>query len=88
MILNRIPHIYHDTIYAKKIFEIIEEKHRRIREMFAELSMFNDYQKSKGALLDVAGGNFKVNRLNRPDDIENLLHLKFQHYNLSVVLKK
>lgn len=68
MIINRIPHIYHDTVYAKKIFEIIEDKHLRIREMFKELSLFNDLKKCKGALLDVKGNNFKIHRLNRTDD--------------------
>ncbi|MDY4011398.1 MAG: hypothetical protein SOY60_07000 [Fusobacterium gastrosuis] len=68
MKLDRIPHIYHNTIYAKKIFEIIEDKHIRIRNMFNELSSFNDIKKSSGFLLDILGKNFKIERLNRNDD--------------------
>lgn len=68
MKLDRIPHIYHNTIYAKKIFEILQNKHFRIREMFKEISNFNDLKKSKGALLDIFGNNFKIQRLNRTDE--------------------
>ena len=68
MILNRIPHIYHSTIFAKKIFEIIEDKNNRIKLMFSELSLFNDLKKSKGALLDILGNNYKASRLGRTDE--------------------
>lgn len=68
MKLNRIPHIYHDTIYAKKLFEIIEKKHIRLASIFKELGNFNNLKASRGILLDVLGNNFKVPRLGRSDD--------------------
>lgn len=77
MNLNRIPHIYHNTIYVKKLFEIIYEKHLNIRKMFNELALFNDIDKSKGYLLDLLGGNFKVLR-NGLSDEEYRRILKFE----------
>jgi len=75
--LDRIPHIYHNTIYVKKLFEIIYEKHLNIRKMFNELALFNDIDKSKGYLLDLLGGNFKVLR-NGLSDEEYRRILKFE----------
>lgn len=77
MNLDRIPHIYHNTIYVKKLFEIIYEKHLNIRKMFNELALFNDIDKSKGYLLDLLGGNFKVLR-NGLSDGEYRRILKFE----------
>lgn len=77
MNLDRIPHIYHNTIYVKKLFEIIYEKHLNIRKMFNELALFNDIDKSKGYLLDLLGGNFKVLR-NGLSDEEYGRILKFE----------
>lgn len=77
MNLDRIPHIYHNTIYVKKLFEIIYEKHLNIRKMFNELALFNDIDKSKGYLLDLLGGNFKVLR-NGLSDEEYKRILKFE----------
>lgn len=77
MNLDRIPHIYHNTIYVKKLFEIIFEKHLNIRKMFNELALFNDIDKSKGYLLDLLGGNFKVLR-NGLSDEEYRRILKFE----------
>lgn len=77
MNLDRIPHIYHNTIYVKKLFEIIHEKHLNIRKMFNELALFNDIDKSKGYLLDLLGGNFKVLR-NGLSDEEYKRILKFE----------
>ena len=77
MNLDRIPHIYHNTIYVKKLFEIIYEKHLIIRKMFNELALFNDIDKSKGYLLDLLGGNFKVLR-NGLSDEEYRRILKFE----------
>lgn len=77
MNLDRIPHIYHNTIYVKKLFEIIYEKHLNIRKMFNELALFNDIDKSKGYLLDLLGGNFKVLR-NGLSDEEYRRILKFE----------
>ena len=77
MNLDRIPHIYHNTIYVKKLFEIIYEKHLNIRTMFNELALFNDIDKSKGYLLDLLGGNFKVLR-NGLSDEEYRRILKFE----------
>lgn len=75
--MDRIPHIYHNTIYVKKLFEIIFEKHLNIRKMFNELALFNNIDKSKGYLLDLLGGNFKVLR-NGLSDEEYRRILKFE----------
>lgn len=77
MILSRVPHIYHDTVYSKKMFEIAETKHLRIRNIYNLFSNFNDIDKSKGYLLDVLGGNFKILR-NGLNDIEYRKLLKFE----------
>lgn len=77
MILSRVPHIYHDTIYSKKMFEIAEAKHLRIRNSYNLISNFNDIDKSEGYLLDVLGGNFKILR-NGLNDIEYRKLLKFE----------
>lgn len=77
MILSRVPHIYHDTIYSKKMFEISETKHFRIRNIYNLFANFNDIDKSEGYLLDVLGGNFKVQR-NRLKDKEYRKLLKFE----------
>ena len=77
MILSRVPHIYHDTIYSKKMFEIAETKHLRIRNIYNLISNFNDIDKSEGYLLDVLGGNFKILR-NGLNDIEYRKLLKFE----------
>ena len=77
MILSRVPHIYHDTVYSKKMFEIAESKHLRIRNIYNLISNFNDINKSEGYLLDVLGGNFKVLR-NGLNDIEYRKLLKFE----------
>lgn len=77
MILSRVPHIYHDTIYSKKMFEIAEAKHLRIRNIYNLISNFNDIDKSEGYLLDVLGGNFKILR-NGLNDVEYRKLLKFE----------
>ena len=77
MILSRVPHIYHDTIYSKKMFEISESKHLRIRNIYNLISNFNDIDKSEGYLLDVLGGNFKILR-NGLNDVEYRKLLKFE----------
>lgn len=77
MILSRVPHIYHDTVYSKKMFEIAETKHLRIRNIYNLISNFNDIDKSEGYLLDVLGGNFKILR-NGLNDIEYRKLLKFE----------
>ncbi|ALQ35500.1 hypothetical protein [Fusobacterium hwasookii] len=77
MILSRVPHIYHDTVYSKKMFEIAETKHLRIRNIYNLFSNFNDIDKSEGYLLDVLGGNFKIPR-NELNDIEYRKLLKFE----------
>nr|DAX20712.1 MAG TPA: Protein of unknown function (DUF2612) [Caudoviricetes sp.] len=77
MILSRVPHIYHDTVYSKKMFEISESKHLRIRDIYNLFSNFNDIDKSEGYLLDVLGGNFKILR-NGLNDIEYRKLLKFE----------
>lgn len=77
MILSRVPHIYHDTIYSKKMFEISEAKHFRIRNIYNLFANFNDIDKSEGYLLDVLGGNFKIQR-NGLNDIEYRKLLKFE----------
>ena len=77
MILTRVPHIYHDTIYSKKMFEIAEDKHLRIRNIYKLFANFNDIDKSEGYLLDVLGGNFKIQR-NGLNDVEYRKLLKFE----------
>lgn len=77
MILSRVPHIYHDTIYSKKMFEIAESKHLRIRNIYNLISNFNDIDKSEGYLLDVLGSNFKILR-NGLNDVEYRKLLKFE----------
>lgn len=77
MILSRVPHIYHNTIYSKKMFEIAENKHFRIRDIYNSISNFNDVDKSEGYLLDILGGNFKVQR-NGLTDVEYRKLLKFE----------
>ena len=77
MILSRVPHISHDTIYSKKMFEIAETKHLRIRNIYNLISNFNDIDKSEGYLLDVLGGNFKILR-NGLNDVEYRKLLKFE----------
>ncbi len=75
--LARIPHIYHDTKYVRKLFEILKQKHINIVEMWQELSYFNDLEKSSGHMLDMLGGNFKIARLGRTDE-EYRKILKFE----------
>lgn len=77
MILSRVPHIYHDTVYSKKMFEIAETKHLRIRNIYNLFTNFNDIDKSEGYLLDVLGGNFKILR-NGLNDVEYRKLLKFE----------
>lgn len=77
MILSRVPHIYHYTVYSKKMFEIAESKHLRIRNIYNLFSNFNDIDKSEGYLLDILGGNFKILR-NGLNDIEYRKLLKFE----------
>ena len=77
MILSRVPHIYHDTVYSKKMFEIAETKHLRIRNIYNLISNFNDIDKSEGYLLDVLGSNFKILR-NGLNDVEYRKLLKFE----------
>lgn len=55
---DRIPHIFHNTIYAKKLFEIIKDKHERTRQIYNQIALFNDITKSSGYLLDILGQNF------------------------------
>lgn len=77
MILSRVPHIYYDTIYSKKMFEIAETKHLRIRNIYNLISNFNDIDKSESYLLDVLGSNFKILR-NGLNDVEYRKLLKFE----------
>lgn len=67
MQLNRIPHIYHNTKYVKKLFEIIKDKHIKIEQMWDEISKFNNLEKISGGLLDLKGGNYKISRFGRTD---------------------
>lgn len=77
MILSRVPHIYHNTVFSKKMFEIAESKHIRIRDIYNLISNFNDIDKSEGYLLDVLGSNFKIQR-NGLNDVEYRKLLKFE----------
>lgn len=77
MIKSRVPHIYHDTVFAKKLFEISEKKHNKIRSIFSRIGNFNNIDETSGFLLDVLGGNFKISRLGRTDE-EYRKILKFE----------
>jgi hypothetical protein len=77
MILSRVPHIYHNTVYSKKMFDIAENKHFRIRDIYNLISNFNDIEKSEGYLLDLLGSNFKIQR-NGLNDVEYRKLLKFE----------
>ena len=77
MIISRFPHIYHNTVFSKKMFEIAESKHIRIRDIYNLISNFNDIDKSEGYLLDVLGSNFKIQR-NGLNDVEYRKLLKFE----------
>ena len=68
MILSRVPHIYHNTIFSKKMFEISLEKQNRIRKLYEIMANFNDIDKANGFLLDILGKNFKVDRAGRTDE--------------------
>lgn len=76
MILSRIPHIYHNTIYSRKIFEIAENKHLKFRKIYEDISNFNDVDKSRGYFLDILGKNFEIDRLGKNDE-EYKKELKF-----------
>lgn len=77
MIKSRVPHIYHDTVFSKKLFEISEKKHNKIRDIFFKIGNFNNINETSGFLLDVLGGNFKIARLGRTDE-EYRKILKFE----------
>lgn len=68
MQMNRIPHIYHETIYARKLFDIIFKKHLRARAVFDELATFNDLTRCSGYLLDTQGQNFGIARNGMSDE--------------------
>ncbi len=84
MDLNRIPHIYHDTKYSLKLFEIIQEKHKRNRNMWKELNDFKDYTKLTGEALDHFANNYKIFRDGLTDD-EYLNKIKFELAAMSFV---
>lgn len=84
MNLDRIPHIFHDTRYALKLFEIVYEKHRRKRQMWQELNNFKDYTKLSGEALDHFGGNYKIFREGLTD-IEYMNKIKFELASISFV---
>lgn len=74
---NRIPHIFHDTKYALKLFEIVYEKHKRKRQMWQELNDFKDYTKLNGEALDHFGNNYKIFREGLTD-LEYMKKIKFE----------
>ena len=76
MILSRIPHIYHNTIYSRKMFEIAENKHLKFRKIYEDISNFNDVDKLRGYFLDILGKNFEIDRLGKNDE-EYKKELKF-----------
>lgn len=65
---SRIPHIYHDTIYSFKIFEIIQEKQNRIRDMWKEIESLNSLDNCTGLTLTMKAGNYAIDRLGDDDD--------------------
>lgn len=81
---NRIPHIFHDTKYALKLFEIVYEKHKRKRQMWQELNDFKDYTKLSGEALDHFGGNYKIFREGLTD-LEYIKKIKFELASVSFI---
>lgn len=81
---NRIPHIFHDTKYALKLFEIVYEKHKRKRQMWQELNDFKDYTKLFGEALDHFGGNYKIFREGLTD-LEYIKKIKFELASVSFI---
>lgn len=67
MKLERIPHIYHDTKYARKIFEIISAKYSEVRKMYKIVENFYNLDKLEGFALDLRGQNISVPRNGRTD---------------------
>lgn len=67
MKLERIPHIYHDTKYARKIFEIISVKYTEVRKMYKIVENFYNLDKLEGFALDLRGQNISVPRNGRTD---------------------
>ncbi|MGL4452061.1 MAG: hypothetical protein ACRCTZ_12795 [Sarcina sp.] len=68
MKLERIPHIYHDTKYVRKIFEIISTKYVVIKKMYKMIENFYDLNKLEGFALDLKGQNISVYRDGRTDE--------------------
>ena len=77
MNLNRIPHLYHNTIYSKALFEMVTKKHDDARVIYSILGNFNDLDKCYGYLLDLHGQNVGVLREARSDDAYRRV-LKFE----------
>lgn len=65
---NRIPHIYHDTVFSFKIFEIVQEKQINIKNMWKEIESLNSLDNCIGATLTMKAGNYAIDRLGDDDD--------------------
>lgn len=76
--MNKIPHIYHNTIYSRKLFEIMNEKYVTLIPYYQKLYGFNDISKLEGILLDVKGENIGIRREGRTDEDYRQV-LKFEY---------
>lgn len=65
---SRIPHIYHDTVFSFKIFEIVQEKQINIKNMWKEIESLNSLDNCIGATLTMKAGNYAIDRLGDDDD--------------------
>ena len=68
MRLERIPHIYHDTKYSYKLFEIMYKKYEEIKRAYNIVDNFYNLETLTGYILDLKGHNIGVKRNGRTDD--------------------
>lgn len=67
MNLKRIPHIYHNTKYARKLFEIVNDKYLEISKIYEAMHKFTEISELNGIMLDIKGENIGVSRKGRND---------------------
>lgn len=68
MDLKKIPHIYHNTVYSRKLFEIFDKKFKKFSDILQLLSNFNNLDKLEGLLLDIKGNNYGIERKGKSDE--------------------
>ncbi len=72
-----IPHIYHDTVYSKKLFEINNSSAERVIKLWEDIGKLTNPDNLVGAPLDLFGENYKVYRDGDNDD-EYRKRIKFE----------